>query len=465
MRPRSRLLTCAAAGLALSSGAAGAVELLGRAVLPSATVSPGPTAGQFSGTNANGAAVPFANAQPVQGFSAVLPGPATGTYLTLSDNGLRAQGNSADALLRLYAVRPDFTTGAVTPVDVRTGAALPGFTAQSTIQLSDPNRLAGFPIVADRATYPGSTIPVDPSITAGRLLTGADFDPESFRRVPDGSLYFGEEFGPFLLHTDAAGRLLEAPIALPNLLGLGADPLVRSPQAPGVTAPNLPSSRGFEGTALDASGTRLLAMLEGALTPDPQGDRRLINEFDLATRAYTGRVFQYRVEDPANAIGDLTAISDTEFLVIERDNAQGAAAAFKRIYRIDTARVGADGFVSKVLVADLLNIADPNGLGGIGTTSGVFTFPFQTIESVLPVDGQTLLVTNDNNYPFSSGRTPGRADDNEFILIRLDQPLQALGQAPGQVPEPASLALLAAALGLVGVARRRPAPALDQHGG
>ena len=84
---------------------------------------------------------------------------------------------------------------------------------------------------------------------------------------------------------------------------------------------------------------------------------------------------------------------------------------------------------------------------------------------MLPVDGQTLLVTNDNNYPFSSGRTPGRADDNEFILIRLDQPLQALGQAPGQVPEPASLALLAAALGLVGVTRRRSAPALDQHGG
>jgi hypothetical protein len=29
-------------------------------------------------------------------------------------------------------------------------------------------------------------------------------------------------------------------------------------------------------------------------------------------------------------------------------------------------------------------------------------------------------VTNDNNYPFSSGRRPGRApDDNEFILIDL----------------------------------------------
>ncbi len=461
-RPRLTLSVAAWALLGpLLPSTAGAVELLGRAVLPAATFSPGPTSGQFSGTNTNGVAVPFADAQPVQGFSAVLPGPVAGTYYALSDNGFGAQGNSADALLRFYAVRPDFATGTVAPVDARTGAALPGFTAGSYIQLSDPNRFAGQPITADRATYypaPAAPVPVAPAITAGRLLTGADFDPESFRRLPDGSFYVGDEFGPFLLHTDASGALLQAPTPLPNLLGLGANPLVQSPQFPGVTDPNLGASRGFEGMALNASGTRLLAMLEGALTTDPQADRRLINEFDPATSAYTGRVFQYRMEDPANAIGDLTAITDTEFLVIERDNNQGAAARFKRVYRISTGQLDADGFVSKSLVADLLDIADPNGLGGNGTAAGVFTFPFQTIESVLPVDGQTLLIANDNNYPFSSGRTPGQADGNEFILIRLDQPLQ--------VPEPASFALLAAALGLAGATRRRvAAPTLDQREG
>ena len=455
-RPRLAPSTAACAALALLlPGAAGAVELTGRAVLPSATFSPGLTSGQFSGTNTNGVAVLFADAQPVQGFSAVLPGPVGGTYYSLVDNGFGAQGNSADALLRFYAVRPDFTTGTVAPVDVRTGAALPGFTAQSYVQLSDPNRLAGQTITADRATYypsPAAQVPVAPAITAGRLLTGADFDPESFRRVADGSFYVGDEFGPFLLHVGATGELLEAPIPLPNLLGLGANPLVQSPQSPGVTDPNLGSSRGFEGLALNASGTRLLAILEGALTTDPQQNRRLINEFDPATSAYTGRVFQYRIEDPANAIGDLTAISDTEFLVIERDNNQGAAARFKRVYRISTEQLDDAGFVSKSLVADLLDIADPRGLGGNGTQGGVFTFPFQTIESVLPVDNQTLLITNDNNYPFSSGRTPGVADNNEFILVRLDQPLQ--------VPEPASLALLGAALSFAVAARRRAAPAL-----
>jgi hypothetical protein len=32
-------------------------------------------------------------------------------------------------------------------------------------------------------------------------------------------------------------------------------------------------------------------------------------------------------------------------------------------------------------------------------------------------------VLNDNNYPFSAGRTPGQADPNEFIIIRLDRPI------------------------------------------
>lgn len=452
---RSRVVLPAALSLLLPA-AAGAAELLGRAVLPAATFAPGPASGQFI-TSANGQPVPFAS-QPVQGFSAVLPGPAAGTYYALVGNGYGAQGNSADALLRFYAVRPDFATGSVAPVDVQTGAALSSFTERSYVQLSDPNRLAGFPIVADRATYPGSTIPVAASIASERLPTGADFDPESFRRVADGSLYFGEEFGPYLLHTSAAGALLQAPIPLPNTLGLGANPLVQSLSNPAVLAgsatANLPNSKGFEGTALNASGTRLLALLEGPLTTDPQRSRLLINEFDLVTGAYTGRVFQYQLEDPSFATGDMTAISDREFLVIERDNEQGAASRVKRIYRIDTSRIGADGFVSKTLVADLLNIADPNGLGGNGSVSGVSTFPFVTIESVLPIDNQTLLIANDNNYPFSSGRTSGRADDNEFILIRLDQPLL--------VPEPASLALLAAGLG---VRRRAGARPLDQREG
>lgn len=84
--------------------------------------------------------------------------------------------------------------------------------------------------------------------------------------------------------------------------------------------------------------------------------------------------------------------------------------------------------LNKRLIVDLMSITDERGLttpeNGVIGLGPVFSFPFTTIESVYPVDAQTLLVINDNNYPFSSGRRPGtNADDTEIILVRLPQTL------------------------------------------
>ena len=461
---------------ALVNSQALAVQLTGRAVLPADTFASGPTSGQLANP-ANGVQVPFINKQPVQGFSAVLPGPRPGTFLVMADNGFGAKANSPDFLLRFYAVEPDFSTGQVFPVNLQTSERLSSFTQESFFQLNDSAGKVGFPIVAARSVYPGtitatnpSGIPVDPAIKSGRLLTGGDFDLESFRRVSDGTYWFGEEFGPFLLHVAANGQLLEAPIPLPNFLNLGNNPLVQSPDNPAfanlptsqerAAAANLAGSKGFEGLALNTSGTKLYAMLEGALLPNPQRDRLLINEFDLGTKQYTGKVFSYQLEDPTYAIGDLTAINDNEFIVIERDNTQGDPnnsaftnpAQFKRLYKIDLSQVESNGFVKKEQLVDLLNISDPNGIGGNGTVNGRFTFPFVTIEDVLPLDRQTLLVINDNNYPGSVGRTPGRADNNEFITIRLDSPLNLVS-----VPESSNAATLGlVALGALLTLKRKP---------
>ena len=42
---------------------------------------------------------------------------------------------------------------------------------------------------------------------------------------------------------------------------------------------------------------------------------------------------------------------------------------------------------------------------------------------MIPLDNDHLGVLNDNNYPFSAGRTAGQPDSNEFIVIKLDEPL------------------------------------------
>jgi hypothetical protein len=161
-------------------------------------------------------------------------------------------------------------------------------------------------------------------------------------------------------------------------------------------------------------------MLEGALITDPDQQRLTIYEFDIKKRRYTDRRWFYRLDAPGQAIGDLTAISDRRFLVIERDNFQGAAAAFKKIYVVDLDDVDEEGFLVKHEVADLLQIDDPDNIGGQGP---LFRFPFQTIESVIPLSNTTLGVLDDNNFPFSNGRVAGQSDPNEFIVIRLDRPL------------------------------------------
>ena len=390
------LIAAIVAGAALAATAVAADNkeptLLARAILPSDAYQPGPPSGAFI-TADNGVTVPFPS-QPVPGFSAILDA-GHGRFWAMPDNGYGAKTNSGDFLLRVYLIRPDFETarGGSGTVEVL-----------RFIQLRDPDGKIPFAL-----------------FRADRTLTGADLDIESLRIARDGTLWFGDEFGPFLVHTDATGMVLEAPIPLPG---------VQSPQNPFLPNPDawtIRASRGFEGMAGSIDGKTLYPMLEGALRTDSDPRRRILNEFDLRSETYTGRTWQYRVDAafPDAVIGDLTAVDQHRFVLIERDDAQGADARQKKIYLIDLRRVDADGFLEKRLVVDLLRIRDPDGISlpprpgefGVGDP---FSFPLQSVESLEVLGGERLLVANDNNYPFSDGRWTARdrPDDTELIIVR-----------------------------------------------
>ncbi len=393
-----RSLIAALATLALvavgAQAASAEVEstLLARAILPADVYQPGPISGTFI-TGDNGVTPPFPG-QPIPGFSAVLDA-GHGEFWAMPDNGYGAKTNSGDFLLRVYRIRPDFKTadGGSGAVDVL-----------SFVQLRDPDGKVPF------ALFRGD-----------RLLTGADFDIESMRVARDGTFWFGDEFGPFLLHTDGTGKLVEAPISLPG---------VQSPQNPFLPNPDawtIRASRGFEATAASIDGKRLYPMLEGALRADPDVRRRILNEFDLRTRAYTERTCWYHVDAgfPNAVIGDMTALDEHRFVLIERDDDQGVDARQKKVYLIDLRRTDAEGFLEKRLVLDLLRIRDPFGISlparpgefGVGDP---FSFPLQSVESLEVLGGERLLIANDNNYPFSDGRWSARdrPDDTELIVVR-----------------------------------------------
>ena len=135
--------------------------LEGFAELPADTFAEGPQSGADSGDgtpiSANGRTGPF-ESQPVQGFSGVQFAPDnSGALWFLSDNGFGAQANSADYLLRIYQVDPNFT-------GIEDGDGI--VEVQDFIQLWDPDNLISFNIINEE--------------TEDRLLTGGDFDIESF---------------------------------------------------------------------------------------------------------------------------------------------------------------------------------------------------------------------------------------------------------------------------------------------
>lgn len=424
LRPvAAALLLAAAAAQAAGPAGPAAPTLTGWAMLPAATFADGPTSGQFAGANPYGTNLPpYVGLQPVQGFSGVLPGPRRGTFEFLVDNGFGGKANSADNVLRTYTLKIDWKTrlggaGTARPADRASGRVRDAFDARTRITLNDANGLIGWPIQADFAHYydDAAKPEVDATIRAGRLLTGADFDIESFRRDRDGNLWFGDEFGPFLLKTDGQGTLLRAPIPMPG---------VWAPENPEVAAgtatANLGGSGGFEGMALNASGTMLYTLLEKTVSGDAAKTLR-IDAFDLATEAYTGRRVFYALEPEGTAIGDMTAVDDHRFIVIERNGGTATSGTpFKKLFLIDLEGVADGGTVAKTELVDLMAVADPDDLNGDGQT--VFTLPYVTIEDVLVLNPRTLLVANDNNFPYGGGREAA-SDVTEFLRIRLPKAL------------------------------------------
>ena len=399
-----------ATGPSSSAGSTGSTDstswrpptLVGRAVLPYDTLAPGPPAGGFvpPGT-VNGVTFPL-DAQPVEGFSSIVDGRRPGEFLAMPDNGFGTKANSPDFLIRAYFIRLHFKTA-------RGGSGTVG--VGKFISFRDPDHRMPFPIVNED--------------TRRRLLTGGDIDPESSQRAPDGDLWVGDEFGPWILHFSARGRLLDPPYGVPGITSPNNPTL-----APGEDATQ-PNSRGFEAMAISRRGRFLYAALEGATVADPDQTRRNVYQFSVERGAFTHRVRHYRTEAPGTLVADMWAIGRHRVVVIERDAGSGLNALFRRVYRVDLRHPGPEGFLRKTRVVDLTEIPDPDlvslpelhsGDVGLGDP---FRVVCESVEAVHLVSGHRLLVGCDNNLP-NSGRNPSRADDNEFVLVDVPR-LRAAG--------------------------------------
>jgi hypothetical protein len=369
--------------------------LLGRALYPATQLQPGPSSGNTGVTPADGQTPPFAG-QPIPGISGAVANDG-GTFWGQPDNGFGAKDNSADFLLRIYRFAPHYRTrsGGSGRLDVK-----------SFINLRDPDHKIPFAIVNDA--------------TRDRLLTGGDFDIESVQRTPDGTFWIGDEFGPFLLHVDRTGKVLQAPIGLP-----GAKAPQNPTLAPGETA-TVRSSRGFEAMAMSRDGRTLYPILEASLTTDADQTIRHVYRFDVATSSYKPDTWTFHANGNDLQIGDAQVTSGRRIVFIERDDFEGPAAKVKDIDAIDLdAPRNADGTLRKNLVFNALRIRDPFGISLATGPTGAFglgdpfSYAIQSFETLTLLGGDRVLIANDNNFPGSNGRIAGRPDDLEAEVLEV----------------------------------------------
>lgn len=370
--------------------------LEGRAKLSALHQADGPDSGKdaFDG---NGQTHPF-NGQVIPGFSGIIE-KGDGQFYALPDNGFGSKTNSSDFLLRIYTVKPNWETADTAKDPKDTG----GIGVLDYVSLKDPNNKISWDIVNND--------------TEDRLLTGADFDPESFVQAADGTFWVGEEFGPYILHLDKDGTLLDAPYAYPD---------VKSPSNPTLGAeekPKLRNSKGFEAMATD--GRYLYPIFEGYLDDAKNKRERIVSQFDTEAGEYTGATWTYMAESEDALIGDAFLTKDGRLLVLERDDSLGSDAKLKKVFEVrNFGNAEAGTVLEKHLMADLLNIANPGKIGMVSDARayGVgdpFAFALRSVETIIQLEDGRYLTALDNNFPGDDGRYRGTPDDTEMIIFSV----------------------------------------------
>lgn len=244
-----------------------------------------------------------------------------------------------------------------------------------------------------------------------------DLDPEGVRVGRGGEVFVSDEYGPSVYQFDVRGD---------------HGKFVNSLTVPERFRRGRQENRGMEGLAISPDGTKLYGMMQSPLVQDGgreigKGQREGVNcrilEVDIANGPK--REFVYQLDSPTHSACEILAVSDTAFLVLERDPGGGIGAKFKRVFRVDIAasdvsgrdELPANGLpadvtpVKKTLFLDLL--AGEYGIAGPHCPE---KFEGLTFGPDLPDGRHLLLVTTDNDFdPKQSFRVYAFAIEKTYL--------------------------------------------------
>ncbi|KZN30556.1 hypothetical protein N480_06245 [Pseudoalteromonas luteoviolacea S2607] len=156
-------------------------------------------------------------------------------------------------------------------------------------------------------------------------------DGEGLVALADGSFWISDEYGPHIVHFDAEGKEIERINAFKNDERVS----LHLPQE----FSNRRANRGMEGLAITPDEKKLIGIMQSTMYNPDKAVKSLdvtrIVTIDLETRQISQ--YLYKQEKAQNSNSGIVALSNTEFLVIERDGAfyRQSPEAMKRIYKID----------------------------------------------------------------------------------------------------------------------------------
>ncbi|MCW2548413.1 MAG: esterase-like of phytase family protein, partial [Mycobacterium sp.] len=253
------------------------------------------------------------------------------------------------------------------------------------------------------------------------------YDSEGLVALPDGTFWVSDEYGPYVTHFDANGYELVRLTPDPN------SPDNASHKILGLLPPEYAfrlKNKGMEGLTVTPDGSTLVGIMQSALQQPDLGSTKAANV--AATRIVTinlhtfkTKQYLYLLDNPqttGDANSEITALSDTKFLVDERDG-NFEPFAQKTLYEVDIngatdvsgltvsgkspeAFVGTD--TTNVALAALTNagdnVAQKQPSVNVGTLvsqldpSGAF-FSHDKVEGVATADaGRTLYLSNDDDF-------------------------------------------------------------------
>jgi len=248
------------------------------------------------------------------------------------------------------------------------------------------------------------------------------FDPEAIRLTRENHVLITDEYGPSLTEFDLDGNWVKD-WTLPDGFQVSHPAGEPEMELPPHNTAGRQANRGAEGFAITPDGETMVILMQGPLIQDGALDEdgtrsgKVVRLVMIDRTTGQSTQYAYVLESAAYGLNEIEALSNHEFLVIERDGKGGEKAAFKRIARIDIA--AATPFDSQTVFADgelpnsirpvekswLIDLLDPRwGLAGED-------FPEKTeglaLGPMLPDGRGSLLITSDNDF---QSEVPTRVD-------------------------------------------------------